>query len=202
MPSLIGPNTWIIFAIIFTIATALGIITLFVFTSFNRSKLWSRLVWVGITILSLSTLGLFIFASTTKVRLGQDSNCGSLMEIRNLPLAGQKELTVSQLAIFYMLPLINFMFLSSSPYTIPFHQKLRQSDENGMVGFKTLLLSSFTALTFYSLVYLLVNLIQTKGSEFVIPLLYQYVLMSTGIAAIPILLLTLIITCFQLFYDL
>ena len=94
------------------------------------------------------------------------------------------------------------MFLSSSPYTIPFHQKLRQPDENGMTGLKMLLLSSFTALTFYSLVYLLVNLVQTKGSEYLIPLLYQYVLMSSGIAAIPILLLTLIITCFQLFYDL
>jgi hypothetical protein len=65
-----------------------------------------------------------------------------------------------------------------------------------MTGFKMLLLSSFTALTFYSLVYLLVNLVQTQASEFVIPLLYQYVLMRSGIAAIPILLLTLVITCF------
>jgi hypothetical protein len=71
-----------------------------------------------------------------------------------------------------------------------------------MHGFRMLILSSFSALTFYSLVYLLVNLIQTEYSQFTIPLLYQYVLMRSGSAAIPILFLILVLTCFQLFYDL
>ena len=101
-----------------------------------------------------------------------------------------------------MLPLINFLFLSSSPYTIPFHQKLKISDEKGMHGLSMLLVSNFTALTFYSLIYLMVNLVQVEASAITIPLLYQYVLMRTGVAAIPILLLVLLFSCFQLFYDL
>ena len=71
-----------------------------------------------------------------------------------------------------------------------------------MHGFSMLLVSNFTALTFYSLNYLMVNLVQVEASAITIPLLYQYVLMKTGVAAIPILLLVLLFSCFQLFYDL
>ena len=81
-------------------------------------------------------------------------------------------MSVGELAFLYMLPLVNFLFLSSSPYTIPFHQKLKTTDEYGMQGFVMLLLSNFTALTFYSLVYLMVNLVQKTGSATRIPLLY------------------------------
>lgn len=71
-----------------------------------------------------------------------------------------------------------------------------------MHGFKILSISSFIALVFYSAVYLMVNVIVTLDGKNTIPLLFQYILMRSGSAAIPILLFTMIVTCLQLCYDL
>jgi len=117
------------------------------------------MLWIIIVILAATTISIFFYAIETNTSLGNLTTCASQMEVRNFVPPGQNGLTVSQLAILYMLPLINFLFLSSSPYTIPFHQKLRTSDENGMHGFRMLLLSNFSALAFYSLIYLMVNLV-------------------------------------------
>ena len=151
------------------IALCLYPIVLFAVT-FKRKKLWSQLIAIALGCAFVQGLGLFIYEESTGNKFEKYSDCLPGFQINYRLLPGHTG-SVELQAIFYMLPLINFMFLNSCSFTLAMHCELKRKDENGTVGFRCLTLAALTTYGFYILGYLLANLTTPRDSSYSIPLL-------------------------------
>ena len=91
--------------------------TLYVFT-FKNAKIWSRILWAIVWISIGINIGVLIFQIINNTQTVKPSQCIQVLQINNY-LVGPNSVSVNVIALCYMLPLINFLFLSFSPYTIP-----------------------------------------------------------------------------------
>lgn len=130
-------------------------------------------------------LGLWLYEESTGTKFEKNTDCLPGFQINQRFLPGHTG-SVELQAIFYMLPLINFMFLNSCSFTLAMHCELRRKDENGTVGFRYLTLAALTTYGFYVLGYLLANLTTPRNSPNRIPLLLQFILKRTSYLAFGI----------------
>lgn len=188
----------------FLLVFALGLVgypsTLFVIT-FKNAKWVSKAISGCIVGLTLLSSGIFFYVLLESPDWGQAENkCLANMVIKNTVIL-QHNVNIELLTIFYMLPLVNFLFLNSAPYSLPMHQRLRPKDEKGFVGFNCLAAASLSSLVIYTIAYLLANLASGHVNQELIPLMFQYVLGKTTYFAWPLLILVSLVAALQCSYD-
>ena len=119
IPAVIDKGIWYQLPLIVVIAVLMWAITYKVL-KFRVAKMWSKIICLAFVLLSLLTFSMFVYTifNTREIPMNQ---CLNNMFIKQNPSLQDNSVQIELLTVFYMLPLVNFLFLSQAPYQIPMH---------------------------------------------------------------------------------
>lgn len=119
IPAVIDKGIWYQLPLIVVIAVLMWALTYKVL-KFRVAKVWSKIICLAFVLLSLLTFSMFVYTifNTRDIPMNQ---CLNNMFIKQNPNLQDNAVQIELLTVFYMLPLVNFLFLSQAPYQIPMH---------------------------------------------------------------------------------